>query len=363
MKDLRQTVFVNARFLTQRVTGVQRFAIEVSRRLKHLESPFKFRFLCPRNIIQHEIAEELGAEIVGRFRGHLWEQLDLPHATKRMPLLNLGNTGPVVKRNQVVFIYDAATRAKPHSYSFGFRSTYRILLPIVGHQARWVLTTSEFSRAEIAKYRIADPAKIEVIHGAANHMDDLIQDSSILERNGLKDTPFVLAVSSQNPSKNFEAFSTAMYSLIDKPFIGVTVGGGDPKIFNHATPSKTLLHLGYVSDEELKALYQNASLFVVPSLYEGFGLTPLEAMYSGCPTLVARAASLPEICEDGVEYFDPGNSGSLAESIERILKDLPLQDILKVRARSRSLSFSWEETCQAISLVLVEQFEQSRIKP
>jgi Glycosyl transferases group 1 len=356
MGGYKETVFVNARFLTQTTTGVQRYGIEVCRRLKQLDSPFTFRFLTPKNVIQPQIADELGAEIVGKFRGHLWEQLDLPRFTMGSPLLNLGNTGPVSRRKQIVIMYDASTRAMPASYTPSFRMTYRILSPILGRQSQRIITVSEFSRAELIKYNIADSAKIVVIPGAASHLDGLVEDKSILESSGLVGAKFVLAVSSANPSKNFQAFSKAVSLPNQDPYIAVTVGGSDARVFTTDSNPNNLMHLGYVTDEQLKALYKAAALFVIPSLYEGFGLTPLEAMQMGCPTLVSNAASIPEICKDGSEYFDPLDIQSLADNIKRILSDSSLQDDLRIRAKARAASFTWQNTSLAIHGLLTELF-------
>jgi len=91
---------------------------------------------------------------------------------------------------------------------------------------------------------------------------------------------------------------------------------------------------------------------VLPSLYEGFGLPPLEAMACGCPTIVSRAASLPEVCGDAAEYCDPLDSGSIAAAIARVLEDPKLRETLRCRGLERARHFTWERSARGALSVL-----------
>jgi glycosyltransferase involved in cell wall biosynthesis len=106
---------------------------------------------------------------------------------------------------------------------------------------------------------------------------------------------------------------------------------------------------GAISDSELSALYRQAHAFVFPSLYEGFGIPPLEAMSLGCPVVVAQAASIPEICGDAALYFDPRDIASISYALERILDDEALRETLRQRATVRVEQFTWERgACQLL---------------
>ena len=143
------TLYVNARFLTQPITGVQRFGIELSKELKLLRPDL--RFVAPRNILHVELGEQLGVEVRGKLTGHAWEQLELPYYTRGGLLLNLCNTAPLAKRRQLVTLHDAAVLAVPKAYSYAFRSWYSVLFYLLSRTAQEVLTVSTFSQRELAR--------------------------------------------------------------------------------------------------------------------------------------------------------------------------------------------------------------------
>src|SRR5207253_1801964 len=132
----------------------------------------------------------------------------------------------------------------------------------------------------------------------SDHFSALPADSSVLTRKDISGT-YVLAVSSHNPNKNFHRVQQAISELDGSGIQLVIAGAPDARVYrDHLQVSKNARVLGYVNDPELKALYEHAACFVFASLYEGFGLPPLEALASGCPIVVSRTASLPELFEE-----------------------------------------------------------------
>jgi glycosyltransferase involved in cell wall biosynthesis len=111
---------------------------------------------------------------------------------------------------------------------------------------------------------------------------------------------------------------------------------------------------GEVSDEVLRAYYANADLLVFPSLYEGFGFPPLEAMASGVPVAASRAASIPEVCGDGAAYFDPLSVEEMAAVIEQALSDEPLRARLRDKGRQQIVQYSWKKTSNSIAELFIE---------
>lgn len=164
---------------------------------------------------------------------------------------------------------------------------------------------------------------------------------------------FILYVGSIEPRKNLKNLLRAYISLDgglrqDLKLVLVGFKGWQNKeIMKLLKKAKSdVIYLGYLSDKELGELYNIATLFVYPSLYEGFGLPPLEAMACGCPVMVSKTASLPEVCGDAVQYIDPHDVDSIAEGIEKVLSDETLRKSLVVKGLERSKLFSWERTAK-----------------
>ncbi len=174
-------------------------------------------------------------------------------------------------------------------------------------------------------------------------MNRVESDRSILESHQLYGKQYILAVSSLSPHKNFATVIRAVAAMNAASFQLVVVGGADPKVFGTGMADLPLQvrYLGYVSDGELKALYEDAACFVFPSLYEGFGLPPIEAMVCGCPVIAAASASIPEVCGDGAWYFDPANAMDLAGKIALLLGDDDRREQLRRSGRRRAQQLTW----------------------
>jgi glycosyltransferase involved in cell wall biosynthesis len=286
-------------------------------------------------------------QVVGTRSGQLWEQMDLPKAAGEHLLINLCNTGPMLRRRQLTVIHDAATVRVPESYSRSFRAWYGFLLPKLYRRSHSVCTVSEFSRTELNSVYGKRP-DVCVLSEGTEHMARVASDTTVLERHNLLERPFVLAVSSLSPHKNFGAVVQALSLLGDVGFDVAIAGGQNPKIFAGAKLQPSVKYVGYVTDEELKALYEHASCFVFPSIYEGYGLPPTEAMACGCPVLAARAASIPEVCRDAAEYFDPNSPSELAALLSRVMSDAELRGRLSAKGTKRAQELRWEDAARKL---------------
>lgn len=351
-------IVVNGRFLSRRPTGVDRFALELVSAIDRLLSEdvqlrknFDVRLLVPPDAKEFNGLGCVVSQCVGERVGQWWEQLDFPVAVDgNCLILSLCNTGPVFTRNQVLVIHDAATSAMPQAFSMKFRYWYRVLMPVLGILSRKVLTVSAFSAEQIAlRFRIP-PRKIDVIVEGGEHILRVPPDDQAVARFGLSKRPFVLAVSSMAAHKNFQLVLDAVGRLDDPPFDIAIAGGANARVFGTAgnVTSDRIKWLGYVSDAELRALYESAMCFVFPSLYEGFGIPPLEAMNCGCPVLAARAASIPEVCGDAALYFDPRSPEELAELLTRVAVNQELRADLASRGRVQAAKFSWDKAARQV---------------
>lgn len=358
-----RNLYINGRFLSQQVTGVQRYAIELVSALDILLQKgilkSKFSDVClitPNNCDFSLDLSFIKQRRVGKLTGHLWEQFELPFYSCDNFLVNFCNTGPLFKRKQIVTIHDAAVFAYPDGFTRSFRMLYQLLLPSLGRNSKWIITDSEFSKTELNRYCGIPKSKISSIHLGIEHILKSFADESVFDKHQLVDVPYILAVSSMNPNKNFSSIVRAMAMLGEVDYKIVIAGGGNLKIFGDAQTrlSASVKHVGYVTDAELHALYSRASCFVYPSLYEGFGLPPLEAMACGCPVIVSNAASLPEVCGSAAIYFDPCNPADIAEKINKIMTDNELQSEMRIKGLERTQQLTWEK-CAAETWAVIEE--------
>jgi glycosyltransferase involved in cell wall biosynthesis len=231
-----------------------------------------------------------------------------------------------------------------HEMSSPIHQAYRkTAVPRAARVADLVTTPSEFSKSEIVDSMGIDAEKVHVVH---NGIDDLFRSDDPGEPFDLPER-YVLFVGALNPRKNvsrlLRAFDT-LKSNTDLPHKLVLVGPRNKRIFKRLDVQATddVLLPGYVTDRELKYAYRNADLFAYPSLYEGFGLPPIEAMACGTPVVSSTTASLPEVIGDAGELVDPTSTEAIACGMERVLDDIHYRDQLIAQGRERAERFTWE---------------------
>lgn len=353
-------VVINARFLTQTLTGVQRFSKELVRaidtELASGGSDVTIEMVAPQGVAPLANLRHLEQHCGGHLQGIAWEQLELSRLSGRSLLLSLGNTGPMLRRRQLVVIHDASVYAHPEAYSHRFVMYYRSLLWALSHRAQRILTVSEFSRRELQRYLHIPEPRFAVIQEGCEHVLRAPGEHAILERLGVEPDKYVLGVSTTQPYKNLGRLVQAFVRLSRPDMRLVLVGSVDPDVFvsqNLEVPADVVL-AGRVSDGELRALYENAVAFVFPSLYEGFGLPPLEAMACGCPVVVSQAASLPEVCGEAVLYCDALDEQSIAGQLARLLNNTELRERMIQLGYQRAAEFTWQRCAREV-LSLVEE--------
>jgi len=348
-------IYINARFLTQPVTGVQRGAVELVKALDMLidrgeidSSQYSFCLLSPNKVRYELNLKHIPLHKVGFLSGHAWEQIELPLYSYSGLLISLCNAAPLLKFNQIVTIHDALVFGLPQAFSIAFRTWYKLLSKVLGITARKIITDSFFSKGELIKYCGIAESKLRVLYFGKDHILSVKPGDNFLEKHRLLDKPFLLVVSSiNNPNKNFNSIVKAMELLGNMKFDVVITGGTKlhPNVFSQLGIPLSLSNLknvGYVNDSELRTLYEHAACFAYPSFYEGFGLPPLEAMTCGCPVVVSNTSSLPEVCGEAAYYVNPYSVESIAEGIHKVLTDEDLRKSLIQKGFERVKMFSWE---------------------
>lgn len=344
---------LNGRFLTQGVTGVQRFASELTAAMDALVGAARWpatRVLMPRGAVGATFGH-LEASSVGRVSGHAWEQFELPWHARGRFLLSLGNTAPVLAgRRQALVIHDAGVFDTPESYSPQFRAWYRTLHATLARTGATLITVSEFSRGRIAARLDIDPARLSVIPEGADHILRAPADPGVLSRHGLAAGQYALAVGTRAAHKNLDALAGAAAFLASRGLTLAAVGATNPAVFRPSagTRGQGAIALGRVTDAELRALYESALCLIFPSRYEGFGLPPLEAMACACPVVATRAAAVPEVCGDAALYFDAADPRSLIEALQRLLEEPGLAAQIRRRGLARAAGYSWRRAAEAL---------------
>lgn len=352
---------INGRFVTQRQTGVQRFALQTVRAIDNLLADPAIAAQWGTVVLwlppgaQAPPLSRIEARVAGRFfkSGYGWEQIDLPLACRDGVLLNLCNLGPLAKRDQVVVVHDATPWVNPQSFRFAFRLAYKTLVPLLGRIAKRIATISDFSRREIAQWYAIPQARISICGLAAEHILDVAADAAPLARNGLTGAPYFLAVGVGSPNKNVELVQAAFERAdLPKGTKLVLTGKRDDRVHpsGDIRLSDRVAHLGFVSDAELRALYEGALALVFPSRYEGFGLPPIEAMVCGCPVVISDQAALLETSGSGDAALICGmdDADGLASIMARLARDSALRADLSARGRAHVKRFRWPLTAKAL---------------
>lgn len=277
---------------------------------------------------------------------------------------------PVRARRRLVTIHDMAHLAVPDGMGLAKRA-YARLFYWRAAQSDAILTVSEFSKREILAYERVRPERVHVVYNGVEDSlrpcGDARQIAVARDRYGIPPR-YLLFVGNLKPNKNLPrllaAFARAKRQtpqLKETALVvvgrrsGLRTGEGDLDDLLRVLGlvcGRDVVLAGEVDDAELRALYTGALAFVFPSLYEGFGLPPLEAMACGCPVLAARAASLPEVCGDAALYFSPRAPEEMAAALSRIAAEPRLRSELRASGLRHTKRFSWDAAAGEIAALL-----------
>ena len=285
-----------------------------------------------------------------RLTGHFPASLDLVHYPVAVPV-------PRTKLPTVVTLHDVQHRELPHLFSRAARAYRAVFYDAAARHATLVITVSEHARSAIVEHLGVPPERVVAIHHGIDHDrfhpgDD--HDERLLTGLPLPPRPFLYYPANLWPHKNHEtllrAFATAREGLPDLSL--VLTGATYDRLAALETHARSLgiadhvHHLGFVPADAVPALYRAAAALVFPSLYEGFGAPPLEAMACGCPVVSSNRGSLAEVCGDAAALCDPTDVAALAAEITRVVTDGALRESSRRAGIARSREFNWQDAAR-----------------
>lgn len=331
-------------------------------------------FLSPDNFEEFRIDKPYVKKISVSLRWYSWrEQLFFPFILKKekldlihFPHFNVPLFAPApfaVTIHDLILTRFPSRRASmlPAAFYWLKQAAYRLVIKTAIRRARAVITVSEFTKQDIINKFKADTEKLFVTYEGVADLEKrksgiAADDQAVMEKYGIKH-PFLLYVGNAYPHKNLEVLLDVFKSLRDfNPDISLVMVGRDDYFYRRVKSKAAEISLwreggrewpvifpGYVPDAELAVLYSRAVFYVFPSLYEGFGLPPLEAMSHACAVASSNQASLPEIIGDAAVYFNPYDKADMLEKMKTLLLDENLRRRLIERGHKRAASFSWRE--------------------
>ena len=362
-------IALNALLLTPRLGGVGVYIRFLMRGMFSVQKDWKpFVFLSKKTIQSDpDFAKKDSVKAVNIRSLHpqvrlLSEFFAWPRILKRQKI-NLFHSPisyvpPGVKIPAIVTVHDLRYFHYPETYTRLRGKFLERIIPKSAHSAVKILTVSNATKKDIIKYLNVSADKIQVIHegiDAARFQAQYSEQNyqSVKKKYRLPDRYF-LTVGHLEPRKNYERLFESLAILAERYHIKiplVVVGQENwyfQKIYDKVKKLKlsdSIHFTGFVNDADLPVLYQKADLFIAPSLFEGFGFTPLEAMAAGIPVAASNTSSHPEILGDAATYFDPYDPEEIAQTMRDVFSDMDLRSTFVQKGRRRVQKFTWDSCC------------------
>ncbi|MCL2066585.1 MAG: glycosyltransferase family 4 protein [Treponema sp.] len=320
MKKNKQKILINGYFFVRNITGIERYAFEITRRLDQLCRPDELAIILPGNFYKKNITmpayKNIRVILFGKIIPHiLWQMLIVQFfllTHRQYIILDFGNTCLPFTPG-IVFLHDIYCELFPEDFT-GFRDKIvrlynRWQYRLIAKRAKKIVTVSNFSKDQIVRFIRANPDKISVIYSSWSHFNNISADYSVYDEFPFLSNPFYFSLGSISKRKNLNWIIGYAGKHLDDLFV---ISGmkqptaAAPHLTNPSTPN--VIFLGFLDDSKIKALMEKCKAFILPSYYEGFGLTPMEALSCGAKIVISNVSSLPEIYGNSAHYIDPFNT-------------------------------------------------------
>lgn len=346
-------VIIDARMVDKHLHGIARYTYEL---IKNNSGEVQYHLLVNDIKLSKDIFKGIKnlnfIEMKSKFLS-LKEQIELPKIINSFKGDNVifhspsFVASPFIKKKMIMTIHDLNHIRYPEFYTPFHKYYYKYIVKTSANKCKKLLTVSEFSKKELVEWLSCPQEKISVTYNGIdesfNRESDIEKIKNIREKYKLPDK-FLLYIGNQKPHKNLITLIRSVPLLDNKEIKLVINGDLSDECFNECEKlniKNRIKSIGFVDDEDLATLYSLAECFIFPSLYEGFGLPPLEAMSCGCATIVSNAASLPEVVKDGALIFDVLDHKDLSEKIDS-LKYIDMYT-LKNKAIEVSKTYNWSK--------------------
>ena len=372
-KERNMKIAINAGILDDRLSGLGVYTTNVTSSLARLKDvdisiyTAKPEALSVINGASVHLIPSIVQPKYGKVAGlarFIWNQIVFPFLVAKRDLIYCTTHHGILwgYARQVITVHDLLPVKFPDQYRLQ-TAYYRYLLPILIKRAAAVITISENTKRDLYEQYGLDREKVHVVYNGLDHGRFFVPAADVVARFKKKYSlgNYLLIVGASFPHKNVGAALRAFHQAQTRlPNTELVITGGRKEYTDElkwvvkALDVKRVKFLEYVPSVELPALYAGATALVYPSLYEGFGFPPLEAMACGCPVIVSNTSSLPEVCGGAVYYVDPKNNEEMANVMVALVSDIGLQMQLKERGLLRAKSFSWDTTALGIYDILTK---------
>lgn len=261
----------------------------------------------------------------------------------------------------LAIVHDLIPLYMPELFTKEHKLRFKIFTDICKHQAHEIVAVSNATKNDVIKYMKFDESKIHVVYEAANPIFNTDKNTEAIQQTMGRyniDSKYILCLSTVEPRKNMLRTIKAYEKCIlnnNLPYKLVIVGGSgwnNGEIYDYVQSHENLkphvIFTGYVSYDDVKNIYANASLFIYASLCEGFGLPILEAMQSGIPVITSNVSSMPEVAGDACELIDPYDIDALESAITKVLSSDEIQSQMVEKGLEQAAKFSWEKCAKEI---------------
>ena len=354
---MRKIVFMGKAFIKKNKRGVQRYTCEIIRNLDKYVENSDVEVLIPNVNVELPVLKNIKFVRFGGTCIKGWQYWAYQYYLLKNNALgiSLSADGPSVIKSGISAIHDVAVlnekiyfktiKNKIKYFKKYIKHKYILFLyKIISKRAKCIITVSDFSKKEIAKYYNYDINKIVVIYNGWEHLKRIRIDKDRIKYKKIKSKSFYFFLGGQDKYKNIKW----IYEIAKKNKNDLFIMAGPPKDAKNLSDDSinieninNIKYLGYISDEEIAFFMKNCKAFLFPSLYEGFGIPPLEALYFGAKVICARSSCLPEIYEDCVIYVDPYNYNiDLNELLKK--KVAPPDKLFNKYSWDKSAAILWE---------------------